>query len=248
MSFIEALSACHEVVPRQSSAATSGREPVPAPGVRSNGRRGFPCNRISARRSKSPMHDQAATLRLAVFPRSGLLTDALLVLGGAAFVGLAAQISFKLGYTPVPITGQTFAVLLVGAASARRSARRASCSTCCSGSSGVPLYADHRHGWDVFSGATGGYIVGFVVAAALTGWLAERGWDKRFSSSVTAMLTGNVVIYVCGRGLAAPLDRRQLEHDAQGRALPVRARRPRQAVPRRAGAPGRLEARPPARA
>ena len=62
------------------------------------------------------MNDQAATLRLAVVPRSGLLVDALLALGGAAFVGLAAQVSFHLGFTPVPITGQTFAVLLVGAA------------------------------------------------------------------------------------------------------------------------------------
>ena len=62
------------------------------------------------------MSDQALTLRHAVFPRSGLLTDALIVLGGAAFVGLAAQLSFRLGFTPVPITGQTFAVLLVGAA------------------------------------------------------------------------------------------------------------------------------------
>ena len=63
---------------------------------------------------------------------------------------------------------------------------------------GVPLYADHKHGWAVFSGATGGYIVGFVLAAALTGALAERGWDRRFSSSIAAMLTGSVVIYACG--------------------------------------------------
>ena len=62
----------------------------------------------------------------------------------------------------------------------------------------MPLYADHRHGWSVFSGATGGYIVGFVLAAAVTGALAERGWDKRFSSSVAAMLTGSVIIYLCG--------------------------------------------------
>ena len=62
------------------------------------------------------MNDQAATLRVAVFPRTGLLVDALLALAGAAFVGLAAQVSFHLGFTPVPITGQTFAVLLVGAA------------------------------------------------------------------------------------------------------------------------------------
>jgi biotin transport system substrate-specific component len=62
------------------------------------------------------MTPEAATLRLAFFPRSGLLTDVLLVLGGVGFVALAAQVSVKLPFTPVPITGQTFAVVLVGAA------------------------------------------------------------------------------------------------------------------------------------
>src|SRR5262245_5010284 len=71
----------------------------------------------AARSSECPaMQPEAATLRLAVVPRTGLLVDALLALGGAAFVGLAAQVSRHLGFTPVPITGQTFAVLLVGAA------------------------------------------------------------------------------------------------------------------------------------
>ena len=144
------------------------------------------------------MSSHPATLRLAVFPRSGLLTDALLVLGGAAFVGLAAQLSFRLGFTPVPITGQTFAVLLVGAAYGPVLGAASLSAYLLLGIVGVPLYADHKHGWDVFSGATGGYIVGFVLAAALTGWLAERGWDKRFASSVTLMLTGSVVIYLCG--------------------------------------------------
>ncbi len=144
------------------------------------------------------MQPQAATLRLAVFPRSGLLTDALLVLGGAAFVGLAAQLSFRLGFTPVPITGQTFAVLLVGAAYGPVLGAASLTAYLLLGIVGVPLYADHNHGWNVFSGATGGYIVGFVLAAALTGWLAERGWDKRFASSVTLMLTGSIVIYLCG--------------------------------------------------
>jgi biotin transport system substrate-specific component len=63
---------------------------------------------------------------------------------------------------------------------------------------GAPVYSEQRHGWEVFSGATGGYIVGFVVAAALVGLLAERGWDRRFATSVSAMLTGSVVIYAFG--------------------------------------------------
>ena len=145
------------------------------------------------------MPDQTMTLRLAVFPRSGLLTDALLVLGGAGFVGLMAQISVRLGFTPVPITGQTFAVLLVGAAygSAARCGQhvrlpRAGSRSACR------CMPTSKHGWDVFSGSNGGYIVGFIVAAAVIGALAERGWDKKFSSSIAAMLTGSVIIYACG--------------------------------------------------
>jgi biotin transport system substrate-specific component len=144
------------------------------------------------------MNDQAATLRLAVFPRSGLLVDALLALGGAAFVGLAAQVSFHLGFTPVPITGQTFAVLLVGAAYGSVLGAASLSLYLLLGLAGVPWYSEQKHGWEVFSGATGGYIVGFVLAAALTGLLAEQGWDKKFSSSIAAMLTGSVVIYACG--------------------------------------------------
>lgn len=144
------------------------------------------------------MQTQAATLRLAVLPRAGAVTDALLVVGGTAFVALAAQVSIPLGFTPVPLTGQTFAVLLVGAALGSSRGALSLLLYLAVGVAGVPVYADHRHGWSVFSGATGGYIVGFVVAAALTGWLAERSWDKRFSSSIAAMLTGSVVIYLCG--------------------------------------------------
>jgi biotin transport system substrate-specific component len=144
------------------------------------------------------MNDQAATLRLAVLPRSGLLVDALLALGGAAFVGLCAQISYQPAFTPVPYTLQTFSVLLVGAAYGAMLGAASLSLYLILGIVGAPLFAEHKHGWDTFSGATGGYIVGFVLAAALTGYLAERGWDKRFATSVTMMLTGSVVIYACG--------------------------------------------------
>jgi biotin transport system substrate-specific component len=144
------------------------------------------------------MQTQAATLRLAVLPRAGLATDALLVVGGTAFVALAAQVSISLGFTPVPLTGQTFAVLLTGAALGSTRGALSMLLYLVVGIAGVPVYASHRHGWSVFHGATGGYIVGFVVAAAVVGWLAERNWDKRFSSSLSAMLTGSVVIYLCG--------------------------------------------------
>jgi biotin transport system substrate-specific component len=144
------------------------------------------------------MRPEAATLRWAVLPGTGLLTDALLVLGGAGFVALAAQVSFDIPGTPVPITGQTFAVLLVGASLGALLALASLGFYLFVGALGAPIYADGNHGWDVLAGPTGGYIVGFVFAAVTIGWLAEQRWDRRFSSAVAAMLTGNVIIYLFG--------------------------------------------------
>jgi biotin transport system substrate-specific component len=126
------------------------------------------------------------------------LADALLVLAGAGVVAVAAQVSIPLPFTPVPITGQTFAVVLAGASLGAVRGTASLSLYLAVGLLGAPVYADGAHGWDVVSGATGGYLVGFILAAGLTGWLAERRWDRRFSSALAAMLTGNVVIYLVG--------------------------------------------------
>jgi biotin transport system substrate-specific component len=139
----------------------------------------------------------APTLRLAVLPRAGLLADAALIAGGAGLMAASAQFAFKLPFTPVPITGQTFSVLLVGAA----------LGTVRGGASAVlyvlaglvlPVYASGGEGWDVITSASGGYLVSYPFVSALTGRLAEQRWDRRFSSAVGAMLTGNVLIYLFG--------------------------------------------------
>jgi biotin transport system substrate-specific component len=140
----------------------------------------------------------AATLRLALFPRTGLLADVVLVGLGAALVALAAQVVISLPFTPVPITGQTFAVVLVGGALGALRGGASLALYLGLGIVGVPVYQDGGSGWDHVSGATGGYLVGFVLAAVLTGYLAERRWDRRLSSSIAAMLTGNVLIYLVG--------------------------------------------------
>jgi biotin transport system substrate-specific component len=143
------------------------------------------------------MNPQAATLRLAVFPRLGLLADVLLVLAGTGIVAAAAQVSFKLPQTPVPISGQTFAVVLVGAALG--SARGfASLSLYLFAGMLLPFYAEGTKGIDQLMGPSGGYIIGFVAAATLTGFMAERGMDKKLVSAVGAMFVGNVIIYLCG--------------------------------------------------
>ena len=155
------------------------------------------------------MRPEAATLRLAVLPHAGLLADVLLVVLGAGLVAASAQVSIPLPFTPVPITGQTFAVVLVGASLGTVRGTSSLMLYVLAGIAGAPVYADGAHGWAQITGATGGYLVAFVVAAALVGWLAERGWDRRFSSAVAAMLTGNVVIYLIGLPwLAVVLDTR----------------------------------------
>jgi biotin transport system substrate-specific component len=139
---------------------------------------------------------RSATLTLA--PRTGVAADTLLVAAGTGVVAAAAQISVPLPFTPVPVTGQTFAVLVVGTALGTIRGTASLAFYLLLGAAGAPIYAGHSSGWSVVSSASGGYIVGFVLAAALAGFLAERRWDRQFSSAVAAMLTGNVVIYLVG--------------------------------------------------
>ena len=98
----------------------------------------------------------------------------------------------------MPITGQTFAVVLVGASLGAVRGFSSLALYFVIGILGAPVYSDQGHGWSVITGPSGGYIVGFMLAAAAAGYLAERRWDRRLSSSIAAMLTGNVLIYLVG--------------------------------------------------
>jgi biotin transport system substrate-specific component len=144
------------------------------------------------------MTTQTLTLRSAVVPRSGLVADVLAVAAGVALISAAAQISIPLPFTPVPITGQTFAVLLVGAGLGTVRGGLAGGLYVLMPLAGLPLYANGEHGWSVLSGATGGYLLAFPIAAAVSGRLAELRWDRAFGSAIGAMLTGNVIIYAFG--------------------------------------------------
>ena len=129
-----------------------------------------------------------------------LVADAVLVALGVALVAASAQLSIHLPHTPVPITGQTFAVLLVGGAYGATRALATMAAYLVVGGLGYGVFAQHSSGWDVlrFSSATGGYLVGMLVAAALVGWLADRGWDRQPWRSLPTMVVGNVVIYAVG--------------------------------------------------
>ena len=124
-----------------------------------------------------------------------LIRDIALVVGGCLFTALLAQVKIPLGFTPVPITGQTLAVLLVGASLGSWRGASALLLYLVAGT-WLPFYAGGASGF-VGSLASGGYIVGFIPAAFAVGWLAERGWD-RGPRILLAMLAGNVVLYVPG--------------------------------------------------
>jgi len=124
-----------------------------------------------------------------------LARDTLLVVGAAGFIGLLAQISIHLPFTPVPITGQTLGVLLAGAALGWRRAGAALLLYMVAGLAGVPWFAGHSSG---YASASFGYVIGFLAAAILCGYLAERGADRSVLRSVPAMIAAEVVIYAFG--------------------------------------------------
>ena len=125
----------------------------------------------------------------------GLARSIALVVGGAVFVGLTAQVSIPLWFTPVPLSLQTFSVLLVGAALGSRRGLASMALYLLVGMAGVPWFAEGKSGWQL---ATIGYVVGFVAAAWLVGLLAERGADRKPLRAAGLMVVGNLVIYVFG--------------------------------------------------
>ena len=126
-----------------------------------------------------------------IIPAS-LLANTLLVVGAAALVGVLAQISIPLGFTPVPITGQTLGVLLAGSVLGWRRAGLAMSVYVIAGMAGLPWFADHASGYAM---ATFGYLVGFVVAGTVLGWLASRGSDRTVTRAVLSMVAGEAIIF-----------------------------------------------------
>jgi biotin transport system substrate-specific component len=124
-----------------------------------------------------------------------LAWDVALVVGAAALVGALAQVSIKLSFTPVPITGQTLGVLLAGTSLGWRRGAAAMALYGLAGVAGVPWFAGHSSG---YASASFGYIIGFFLAAAGCGYLAERGADRSVLRSVPAMIAGEVLIYLVG--------------------------------------------------
>src|SRR5512145_2150575 len=141
----------------------------------------------------------APTVYTRTFPRvAGWLRDVTLIVLGTLFVAALAQVKIALPFTPVPLTGQTFAVLLVGATLGSKRGAASMALYIALGALGLPVFAGGEAGLAYLSGATLGYLVGFVMAAYVIGRLAERGWERSVRTSLLPFLVGTIVIYVCG--------------------------------------------------
>jgi biotin transport system substrate-specific component len=144
----------------------------------------------------------SGSLRTAVFPRSTVVTEALFVVGGIGFISLLAQISLPVPGSPVPVTGQTLAVLLIGTTYGARLGLITFASYLLAGIAGAPIFAPSatsaNHGIDRIVGATGGYLVGMLVASFVLGYLADRKADQKFRTSFPALLLGDLIIFTLG--------------------------------------------------
>lgn len=143
---------------------------------------------------------RSLTLADVAMPRAGWIVNTLLVVAASLVTAAAAQVEIRLPWTPVPVTGQTFAVLLCGAVLGARRAFLAQMLYLAEGGMGLPVFSGGAAGFAYMVGPTGGYLMAFPFAAAVTGALAERGWDKHFVTMFAAMLLGSAVIF--GLGLA----------------------------------------------
>lgn len=132
-----------------------------------------------------------------VLPRTAIRT-VVLVLGAALLTAAASQLRIPLPFSPVPITGGTFAVLLTAAALGPARGAAGQVLYLAMGAAGLPFFSGGSSGMTYLTGASGGYLVGFVVAAVLVGACARRGWDRRPVGMAAAFALGSLVIYALG--------------------------------------------------
>ena len=129
---------------------------------------------------------------------SALKYDIALVIGGSIFMAICAQISFHIPFNPVPITGQTFGVLLTGAVLGSNRGSLAMLAYLTEGAAGLPFFAGGSAGFPYLIGPTGGYLLGFVLAAFIVGRLTELSRNKRIITAMPIMLLGTVIIFITG--------------------------------------------------
>ncbi|HEX7405196.1 MAG TPA: biotin transporter BioY [Candidatus Nanopelagicaceae bacterium] len=144
------------------------------------------------------MSISAISLRNAVFPRTGALSNALFIGVGTIFLAGLAQIALPIPGSPVPVTGQTLGVLLIGTSYGAVLGLSTFLTYLLVGLAGAPVFAGGGHGLARLTGATGGYLVGMLVASLVIGWLAGRAWDQHLGTALPTMLLGDAIIFSFG--------------------------------------------------
>ena len=139
---------------------------------------------------------RANTLSSRLIPESWI-SHILLVAAGSALMALSAQVSYQFSFSTVPVTGQTFAVLLIGTLYGSRLGAATMLAYLAEGAAGLPVFAGGHGGVGAIATASGGYLFGFIAAAFIVGLFAERGWDRTRWIALP-MLLANAVIYVPG--------------------------------------------------
>ena len=143
-------------------------------------------------------HPRQRVMIDAVWPAVGIWRESALIVAGCLLIALAAHLQVLLPFSPVPVTGQTFAVLFLGALYGSRRGPATVVAYLMLGAMGLPVFAGGMAGLARFVGPTAGYLLGFVVAAFVVGSLSERGWDRKPWTSAASMIIGNGIIYALG--------------------------------------------------
>lgn len=148
------------------------------------------------------MSISTGSLRAAVFPRSSALTHATFIVGGTLFIAALAQIAIPVPGSPVPVTGQTLAVYLIGTTYGARLGFATFATYLLAGIAGAPVFAAStgatNHGLARITGATGGYLIGMLVASLVLGALADRKADQKFKTSFPALTLGSAIVFAFG--------------------------------------------------
>lgn len=148
------------------------------------------------------MSISTGSLRAAVFPHSTALTHATFVVAGTLFIAALAQIAIPVPGSPIPVTGQTLAVYLIGTTYGARLGFATFATYLLSGIAGAPVFAASEgvanHGLARITGATGGYLIGMLVASFVLGALADRKADQKFKTSFPALTLGSLIIFAFG--------------------------------------------------
>ncbi len=140
----------------------------------------------------------ATSLRSSLIPRSTALSNAVLVVSGVIGLAALAQIAIPVPGSPVPVTGQTLGVLILGTAYGSTLGFTTFALYILAGIAGAPVFADGGHGLDRIIGATGGYLVGMLVATFVLGQLARFRLDQKFLTALPSMLIGTITTFSFG--------------------------------------------------